>query len=75
MITPLQRDIFRGLETLLELSPPDMRIGQLVGWLGDLAEAHGKQGLGNIDDEDFLAVIESFRQDLAARQMDVAESA
>jgi hypothetical protein len=75
MITPVQREVLQGLEKLLELSSPDIRIGQLVAWLGDLSEDMGGRGIWDIDDEDLLPVIERFRKDLSAQVPNVAESA
>jgi hypothetical protein len=76
MITPAQREVLRGIEALLELSPPDMRVGQLVAWLGDLAgDDLGKRCLADVEDDEMLTVIASFRRDLESRLTDVAESA
>jgi hypothetical protein len=75
MITPLQREVLRGLETLLELSSPDIRLGQLVAWLGELSQDMGGRGIWEVEDAELLPVIERFRQDLSRRHSDVAESA
>ena len=60
---------------MLELSSPDIRIGQLVAWLGFLSEDEGKRGLGDIEDHELLAVINRFHKDLEAGTTNVAESA
>jgi hypothetical protein len=75
MITPVQREVLQGLEKLLELSSPDIRIGQLVAWLGFLAEDMEMRGLGDIDDDELLVVIGRFRKDLEARVPDTAKTA
>jgi hypothetical protein len=64
MITTAQREVLTGLERLLELSSPDIRIGQLVAWLGFLAEDMEMRGLGDIDDDQLLVFIDRFRKDL-----------
>jgi hypothetical protein len=75
MITQVQRDVLRGLESLLELSSPDIRVAQLVAWLGVLAEDMEMRGLGDIEDEELLVVIGRFRNDLESRVSNTAESA
>jgi hypothetical protein len=75
MITTAQRDVLRGLETLLELSSPDIRVGQLVDWLGFLSEDMGGRRLPDIEDEELLVVIERFRNDLKSGVSNTAESA
>ena len=74
MITPTQQEVLSGLATLLDLDR-DVRIGQLVGWLGFLSEDMNGRGIWDVEDEELLPVIERFRKDLAARIPDVAESA
>lgn len=64
MITPVRREVLRGLESLLDLSSPDIRMGQLVDWLGVLSEDTGGRGLGDIEDDELLVVIESLQNDL-----------
>jgi hypothetical protein len=73
MITPLRREVLRGLETLLELSSPDIRVGQLVAWLGFLSEDMDGRSIWDVEDEDLLPVIERFRKDLEARLTDGTE--
>ena len=75
MITTMRRDVLRGLETLLELSSPDIRVGQLVDWLGFLSEDMGGRRLPEIDDDELLVVIERFRKDLESGVSNAAESA
>jgi hypothetical protein len=64
MMKPIQNEVVHGLATLLDLAPT-MRVGQLVAFLGDLAEDMGYRRLGDIDDEDLLTVIERHRGELA----------
>ncbi|MBW3542327.1 MAG: hypothetical protein KY476_18835 [Planctomycetes bacterium] len=50
----------------------DMRFGQMLATLGLLAEDMTGRGLWEIEDEELLAVIERFRQDLARREESIA---
>jgi hypothetical protein len=56
-----------ALAALIELSDmiPEVRIGQLVAHLGFLNETEGGRGLGDIEDEDMLAVIERHKREVA----------
>jgi hypothetical protein len=46
----------------------DVRLGQLLAHLGFLGEDQTGRSLGDIDDEQFLAVLYHHRAELAARQ-------
>ena len=46
---------------------PDVRLGQLMAHLGFLGEAHFGQGLGYIDDDELMAVLQRHKAELAAR--------
>jgi hypothetical protein len=73
MITSTQRDVLGGLEALLSVS--DLRVGQLVAFLGDLAEDMNMRGLGDIEDDELLVVMARLRKDWEPRFSDAAESA
>ncbi len=66
MIPPAQRESLSVLAEVLELSP-DIRLGQLFAHLGFLGEDQTGRSLGNIDDEELLAVLYHHRGELAAR--------
>lgn len=46
---------------------PDVRLGQLLAHLGDLGEAHIGRNLGDIDDDEMMAILYRHRAELAAR--------
>ena len=66
MIPPTQREALSVLAEVLDLSP-DIRLGQLFAHLGFLGEDQTGRSLGNIDDEELLAVLYHHRGELAAR--------
>jgi hypothetical protein len=66
MIPPTQREALSVLAEVVELSP-DIRLGQLFAHLGFLGEDQTGRSLGNIDDEELLAVLYHHRGELAAR--------
>jgi len=66
MIPPTQREALSVLEEVVDLSP-DIRLGQLFAHLGFLGEDQTGRSLGNIDDEQLLAVLYHHRVELAAR--------
>ena len=67
MIPPAQREALAVLAEVIDLSP-DIRLGQLFAHLGFLGEDQTGRSLGNIDDEQLLAVLYHHRGELAARQ-------
>lgn len=67
MITPTQREALAVLAEVVDLSP-DIRLGQLFAHLGFLGEDQTGRSLGNIDDEQLLAVLYHHREELTARQ-------
>jgi hypothetical protein len=67
MIPPTQREALDVLAEVVELSP-DVRLGQLLAHLGFLGEDQTGRSLGDIDDEQLLAVLYHHREELAARQ-------
>lgn len=46
---------------------PDMRLGQLMAHLGFLAEVHCDKGLGEIDDDELVAILYRHRAELEGR--------
>jgi len=71
MIPQTQLEVLKKLASLCELSP-GVRIGQLAAHLGFLAEDMFDRGLGDIDDEQLLRVIERHEGELILRQTSVA---
>lgn len=67
MIPPTQREALSVLAEVVDLSP-DIRLGQLFAHLGFLGEDQTGRSLGNIDDEQLLAVLYHHRGELTARQ-------
>lgn len=66
MISPTQREALSVLAEVVDLSP-DIRLGQLFAHCGFLGEDQTGRSLGNIDDEELLAVLYHHRGELAAR--------
>jgi hypothetical protein len=67
MISATQREALDLLAEISELSP-DIRLGQLFAHLGFLGEDQTGRVLGDIDDEQLLAVLYHHRGELIARQ-------
>ncbi len=67
MIPPTKREALAVLTELCELSP-DVRLGQLLAHLGFLGEDQTGRSLGNIDDEQLLAVLYHHRAELVTRE-------
>src|SRR5947208_10115969 len=67
MIPTTQREALSVLAEVVDLSP-DIRLGQLFAHLGFLGEDQTGRSLGNIDDEELLAVLYHHRGELVARQ-------
>ena len=67
MIPQTQREALAVLAELCELAP-DVRLGQLLAHLGFLGEDQTGRSLGDIEDEQLLAVLYHHRAELAARQ-------
>lgn len=65
-MTNLQREALDVFIEVLELSP-DIRLGQLMAHLGFLGDAHLDKGLGNIEDDELIAVLYRHRAELQAR--------
>lgn len=65
-MTEMQKEALRVLAEVWELSP-DVRLGQLMAHLGFLGEAHLEKGLGDIEDDELIAVLYRHRAELLAR--------
>jgi hypothetical protein len=67
MISTTQHEAISLLTELCELSP-DVRLGQLLAHLGFLGEDQTGRSLGDIDDEELLAVLYHHRAELVGTQ-------
>src|SRR5271155_1633823 len=74
MIPATQREALSVLAEVVDLSP-DIRLGQLFAHLGFLGEDQTGRSLGNIDDEELLAVLYHHRGELAARLTNTPDEA
>ena len=63
MTSPIQQAILNKLARICELSP-DVRVGQMLAFLGFLSEDFDGQSLGVVEDEALLAVAERHLADL-----------
>jgi hypothetical protein len=66
MTPDVQREAFAVLAEVWALSP-DVRLGQLLAHLGFLGEVHLGRGLGDIEDDELMAVLYRHRAELMAR--------
>ena len=66
MMSNSQREALVVLAEVSALSP-DVRLGQLFAHLGFLGEAHLGHGLGDIEDDELVAILYRHREDLASR--------
>jgi hypothetical protein len=66
MTPDVQREALTALAEVWTLSP-DVRLGQLFAHLGFLGEAHLGRGLGDIEDDEILAILYRHRAELVAR--------
>ncbi|MBW3600975.1 MAG: hypothetical protein KY475_27380 [Planctomycetes bacterium] len=61
-----QQEALAVLTEVWRLSP-DVRLGQLMAHLGFLGEVHVGKGLGDIEDDEVIAVLYRHRAELQAR--------
>ena len=61
-----QREALTVLTEVWSLSP-DVRLGQLMAHLGFLCEVHLGKGLGDVEDDELIAVLYRHRAELRAR--------
>lgn len=66
MTPDLQQETLSVLSEIRALAP-DVRLGQLFDFLGFMGEAHLGHGLGDIEDDELLAVMYRHRAELLAR--------
>jgi hypothetical protein len=66
MNSDLQREAMSLLAEVWSLSP-DVRLGQLFANLGFLGESHLGRGLGYIDDDELMAILNRHRDELLSR--------
>jgi hypothetical protein len=69
MTSDLRREALAVLAEVWALSP-DVRLGQLFAHLGFLGEAHIGRGLGDIEDDEIVAILYRHRAELKARTQD-----
>ena len=67
MIQPLHSAILHKLAEICELSP-DTRFGQMIDFVGFLGQDMIDEPLAQIDDEEFLRVLERHLTDLNSRR-------
>jgi hypothetical protein len=65
MKTPVQQDLIAALSDVLDLNP-DIRLGQLIAFMGDLGQLEFEYHLGDLEDEQLLTVLERHRANLLA---------
>lgn len=71
MTTQTTQDLLARLGDVSRLCP-EMRFGQMMSTLGILAEDMYGRGLWDIEDDELIAVVERFREDLSRRETGVA---
>ena len=65
-MTDIQQQALALLAEVWELSP-DVRLGQLMAHLEFLSAAHLEKGLGDIEDDELIAILYRHRAELKAR--------
>jgi hypothetical protein len=65
-MSDMQREALAVLAELWALSP-DVRLGQLMAHVGFLGEAHVGKGLGDIENDELMAILYRHRAELRAR--------
>ena len=71
-MTDMQREALAVLAEVWALSP-DVRLGQLMAHLDLLGDAHVNKSLGDIEDDELLAVLYRHKAELRARLQDSAD--
>ena len=66
MTPDIQREALAALAEVSAMSP-DIRLGQLFAHLGFLGEVHLGRGLGDIEDDELIAILFRHRAELEAR--------
>jgi hypothetical protein len=57
----------------VRLRCPELRFGQLIAIVGELAQDETGHSLWDVEDADFAAALERFAKDMARRELDRAE--
>jgi hypothetical protein len=65
-MSEMQREALSVLSEVLGLSP-DVRLGQLMAHLGFLGDVHLGKGLGDIEDDELIAILYRHRAELKVR--------
>jgi hypothetical protein len=73
MIADVQQQLLGTLAEIWSLSP-DVRLGQLMAHLGFLGEVHAHHGLGEIENDELLAIMYRHRAELLARLPGVSQT-
>jgi hypothetical protein len=66
MSSEVRSEALTLLGEVWEMSP-DVRLGQLMAHLGFLGENHFGHGLGSIDDDELMAMLQRHKAELEAR--------
>ena len=74
MISDVQKLALAALAQVWALSP-ELRLGQLLAHLGFLGEAHLGRGLGYLEDDELMAILNCHRTELEARAQVGVDSA
>jgi hypothetical protein len=73
-ITTSSHEFLNRLAAVRRLCP-EIRFGQLVAIIGQLAEDKTGHNLWDVEDEEFAAAVERFANDLSTREQPLAEPA
>ncbi len=63
MIDPTRQQIILDIARLAEIDP-DMRFGQLVSWIANMARPDDPQATPNVDDDEFLRACETHLENM-----------
>ncbi len=69
---PSSLDFLNRLAAVRQLCP-EIRFGQLMAIIGELAEDETGRNLWDVEDEEFAAAVERFAADLSRREQSPAE--
>ncbi len=66
MTTPTQQETLKLLSEILTLSP-QIRIGQLIAWMGELGSVEYQRSLWDLEDEELCCLLQSHRDQIQKR--------
>lgn len=66
MTSDIRRQVISSLAEVWDLSP-DIRLGQLLAHLGFLGEAHLGHTLDDMEDDEFMAILQRHKAELQGR--------